>query len=270
MTSDRRALAAIRFRDVTTRALVREPLQVSAPDTRFVRNRSGAYVITSAPGFSAYEDAFEDIPVVPPIDLDITVRDPQRRYLTRQLRLRLPRDTDLAHVGQPDSLFTMPDVDLYPSPVASRYPGWAVVRVSARRPDGSALPFAFFRVRRASAAPDAEPLAVGLADERGEAMVAVSGLPTMNWEPPPDDDDGGGNGNGGGGGTGDGGATPPAPLLSPDTDVVLEAYFDRNAGTTPDPDQINLKRATLPQATRAFKLASGREVAVRVEIDAPL
>jgi hypothetical protein len=257
MTSDRRALAAIRFRDVTTRAIIREPLQVSAPDARFVRNRSGAYVITSAPGFAAYEETFEDIPAVEPVDVDITVQDPQRRYLARQVRLRLPRDPDPAHVDQPDSLFTIPDVDLYPSPVASRYPGWAVVRASARRPDGSALPFVLFRVRRASAAADAPPLAVGLSDERGEGMVAVSGLPVMSWEPPPDDDGGGGD-------------ATPAPLLSPDTDVVLEAYFDREAGSPPDPDQINLKRATLPHATRAFKLASGREVAVRVEIAAPL
>jgi hypothetical protein len=255
VTAGGRALGAVRFVDATTRVPVLDTLQVSAPGARFVRNHSGILAITGAPGLDGHVEALGDPPaqpVVTPFDLVIAVDDPTGRYLPRSTRMTLPRDPLPAHAAQPDSIFFVPQIALYPSPIARRAPGWAVVRASIRRagPGGAPLPWCYFRLRRATASPTAEPLARGMSDRRGEAFVAVSGIPVTNWE-----------------------ATGTGPVLSSEIDAVLEAYFDPShdpeAGTPPDPDAIDLERAALPSATTSLKLASGREVAVRLEITVP-
>jgi hypothetical protein len=253
VTAGGRALGAVRFVDVTTRVPVLETLLVSAEGARFVRNHSGIVTIAAAPGLAGHVEALGDpptSPVIPPFDLVIAVDDPTGRYLPRSTRMTLPRDPLPANAAHPDSIFFVPQVPLYPSPIARRAPGWAVVRASVRRagPGGQPLPWVYFRLRLATASPTAEPLARGMADGRGEAFVAVSGIAVTNWQ-----------------------ASGTGPVLSSEIDAVLEAYYDPDpeAGTPPDPDAIDLERAALPSATTSLKLASGREVAVRLEITVP-
>jgi hypothetical protein len=248
---DHRALAAVAFVDATTRVRVRETLRLTAPGASFVRNRSGAYAVTAMRGLEKHLDQLAkppDVPGIGSIRVDITVEDPTRRYLPRLARLQLPRDPDLDHVDQPGSLFQIPQIALYPAPVAPIYPGWAVVRVSVKRQGTSdGLPWTLLRLRKATVDASVEPpLGRGLADARGEALVAVSGIPVTNWD-----------------------AADDGPVLSSDVDAVLEAYFDPNAGSPPDPDLIYQKRNSLAKASVNVRLASGRDVAVRMEIVVP-
>jgi hypothetical protein len=248
---DHRALGAISFVDATTRVRVRDRLRLSAPGAVFVRNRSGAYAITAARGLAAHLDAFAappDAPGIATVAVEVSVEDPSRHYLPRIVRLRLPRNPDPAHADEPGSLFQIAEIPLYPAPVAPIYPGWAVVRVSVTRAgSGEGLPWALLRLHKSSVATTVEPpLARGLADARGEALVPVSGIPVTNWD-----------------------AADGGPVLSSDVEAVLEAYFDPTASTPPDPDLIYIKRNTLAKASVTVRLASGKEVAVRVEIPIP-
>jgi hypothetical protein len=205
---------------------------------------------------NAHTDAFTAIPGTPPlrsVSLTLTVSDPGRRYLSRTTTLLLPRDP-AADAGPENSLFRPVVVPLFPSPSAVIEPGWAVVRATVRRPgsgSGTGLGGAYLRVRRASQPTEADPpLARGMADERGEALVPVTGVPVTNF----DAEDGG-------------------PVLSPDIDAVLEAYFDASAGNTPDPDALEARRLLPPSNPNALlkasvnvRLASGKAIVVPVVI----
>ena len=255
---DVRVLGALRFVDATTGVGIKAPLRVTAPLARFVRNRTGAYAVTWASGLDAHVERFH-APPSPPLDsppfdslpFAVAVSDPARRYLDRSSSFRLPRDPDPAHAADDNSLFRAMVIPLYPSPIAPIDPGWAVVRASVRDSSGTALPGAYLRLRRASQ-PTATnpPLARGMADDRGEALIPVAGVPVTNWE-----------------------ADDTRPVLSTEIEAVLEAYYDANAGSPPDPDLIDSRRLLEPPDPNALsktsvnvRLASGRELAVSVVI----
>jgi hypothetical protein len=254
---DIRALGALRFVDATTRARVTAPLRVTAPGVRFVRNLSGAYTVAAAPGLQAHVETFPSPPASPAlgsVSLAVSVSDPGGRYLDRASRLQLPRTADPAQAADPASLFQPVLVPLYPSPSAPLEPGWAVVRISLRDSGGAGLAGAYLRLRRATQPTEQDPpLARGLADARGEAMVAVAGIPVTNFEAEEED----------------------GPVLSSAIDAVLEAYFDENAGAPPDPDVIESRRLLPPanplalaRASAAVQLTSGRQIALTVVIPA--
>ncbi len=251
---DIRALGAVRFFDVTTGVWIKRSLEVTAPGVRFARNGSGAYVMSAVRGLEDHVDAFGTPPSTPPlgtITVTASVDDPAKRYLPRVARLQVPRDPNPANATVAGSLFRPTLVPLYPSPMASLEPGWAVVRVSVKRTNGSGLPNAYLRVRRASQPTTADPpLARGLADGRGEGLIPVQGIAVTNWD-----------------------ADDRGPVISSEIDAVLEAYFDQNAGSPPDPDLIDSRRLlvppnpnALPQISVNLKLASGKERAVTVVI----
>jgi hypothetical protein len=244
-----RVLGALRLADATTGDWVTGPFRVTASGASFIRNRSGVYVIASAPGLESHVTEFSAAPTTPgvgSVPLTVTVEDPSGRYLARALEVALPRDPDPDHADDEASLFRPVRVPLYPSPAAPTYPGWAVVRVSVTRTGSeTGVPHAWLRLRRASQAPSDPPLAAGMSDTRGEALVAVSGIPVTNW----DVDDG--------------------PLLATDVDAVIEAYYDVNAGSPPNPDAIDARRETLPSASQDLKVASGRQSIVRLELTLP-
>ncbi|WP_437723495.1 hypothetical protein [Sorangium sp. So ce861] len=251
---DDRVLGALRFVDATTGVAIRAPLRVTAPLARFIRNRTGAYAVTWAAGLDAHVARFQAPPSSPPLDsipLSIAVSDPARRYLDRSSSIRLPRDADPARAAAGGSLFRPMAIPLYPSPIAPIDPGWAVVRASVRDQSGAALPGAYVRLRRASEPTSADPpLARGMADDRGEALIPVAGVPVTNWE-----------------------ADDTLPVLSTEIEAVLEVYHDANAGSPPDPDLIDSRRLIEPPDPHALsktsvnvRLASGRELAVSVVI----
>lgn len=247
---DRRVLAALRFVDATVRSQVTGALEIRGDGVRTIRNRSGLHVITEAPGFGAYTAAFRQLPEVAPAQVTLTVRDHTGSYLPRRLAVALPRDPDPAHVEQEGSLFRPIDVALYPSPTAAAGAGWAILRLSIKRAGSDeGLPFAYVRVVRSS---DDQRIAAGLADERGEALVAVPGVPVTSWSTSPTD----------------------SPVVSTVAVRVTAYYdraaFDRKAGVYPDPDRLEVTFSSLPHSTdQLFDLASGRERTRRIDVPVP-
>jgi hypothetical protein len=242
---ERRVLAAVRFLDAATLLPVRYPLAVTGDGLHFIRNGQGLYVLTAAPGLEEHTAAFLAPPPNPAVGglrVELGVSDPGGRYLPRRLALELPRDPDPAHADEEGSLFRPVDAFLYPAPAASVSPGWAVIRATVvRAGTGEPLPGALLRVVRK---PDGAVLARALgewrAPVRGEALVAVPGVPITTW--------------------GDG--KPDQPVLVNEVAVTLEAFFDPGfdpaGGRAPDPDQMELERLGLPSVHEEMKLASGR------------
>jgi hypothetical protein len=175
--------------------------------------------------------------------VEVTVRDPDGKYLARRTTLRLPLDPDSQHVNAPGSLFTPVDVALYPSPVASTAPGWAIVRASVAV-SGSLAPLsgALIRVLRGS---DGTRLALGLSDGRGEALVAIPGIPVTTW---------------------DAGA---GAVLASEIDATVQAVADPVAPAVPDPDDLEARQGSLPSSSSTVKLASGRVVVATLDVALP-
>ena len=173
------------------------------------------------------------------VELGATVTDRPGRYLGRGFTVRLPRDPDPDHAGQPDSLFEPAPVRMFPSPAARMGHGWAVIRASVffdGRPAGGSL-------LRATRRPGGELLASGLTDDRGEAVVAVPGIPAISSE----EEDG--------------------PVLVTEVEVDVTAYFDPDGSGVPDPDRLEADHEDLPSSSEAATLASGRTVGLSLSIE---
>ncbi len=184
-TLDQRVLGAIRWVDAVTLAPISLPLTVRGPGLHVRRNRTGLTILTHVAGLEAHTRTF-DLATLPPADavpvgdLDVTgeVEDPTETYLPRRFTLALPRDPSpalLAPNGQrpPASLFTPLDLALLPAPAARLPPGCAEVRVQILDANGRGLRHALARV---VATADGAVLGCGLADARGETLVAIPGL----------------------------------------------------------------------------------------------
>ncbi|MBW4484543.1 MAG: hypothetical protein KME14_18580 [Tildeniella torsiva UHER 1998/13D] len=263
---DRRILAALRCRDGVTQLPVRSSMQIAARGVSILRNRSGYYVIVSAPGFERYTQTFDlaELGVAPaPATLTLQITDPSGQYLPRRFTVPLPRP---AAVGDPapapgsPSVFQPIDIPLYPSPLARTSPGWAVLRTTVlNATTGRRLPWALIRTTLATAA---DTPFLGLSDWRGEALVAVRGIPITTWADPNDDD------------LDPDPATPPPvtttavtatleviadptrQTIAPDADLLT--MTDPNPNFFPDPEDLNARRATLPSGTQTLTLASGQ------------
>lgn len=258
---DRRVLGALRFVDGNTGAVLRDPLVVSLPGARVQRNRSGSWVITAAAGLADHDAAFDAPPPLPPVgsvSLVVTASDPGGRYLPRRAALALPRDAAPGNAALPASLFRPVDIALWPSPAAPTGTNWAVLRVSVlEQATGDALGGALLRITR-----DGATLARGLSDWRGEALVAVPGLPITTWS----------------------GAPGVGVVL--EITATLDAVFDPatgsrtpmaqvRTGTLPaardavDPDDLHARRATLPGASTPVTLAAARVAALSLSLAWP-
>jgi hypothetical protein len=243
---DRRVLGALRLIDAPTRRMIGAPLSLSAEGARLVRNRSGLYILFGAPGLRAHVGMFDVPPSTPALGslaLRLTISDSRGMYLPRQSQIRLPRDPAPNVAPGLDSLFRPIDVTLFPTPSAAVEPGWALVRATVTRvgvPQGIAG--ALLRVLRAS---DSALLARGQSDARGEALVAVPGVPITTW------------------GAGDG------AVLASAVDAILEVFVDPNAGPIADPDDLEARRATLRTASASIKLTAGKPVVVALEVAWP-
>lgn len=182
---DRRVLGAIRWIDAVTRSPIALPLVTLSPALRFTRNLSGLTVVTHANGLESYLRTFDldDLPESDEVanlslSREAEVHDPSGTYLPTRFTLTLPRDASPAllppdHHRPANSLFTPVDIALLPSPRARLVPGCAEVRVLIRDGEGEPIPNALARVVSEA---DDEVLGCGLADARGEALVAIPGL----------------------------------------------------------------------------------------------
>ena len=258
---DRRVLGALRFVDGNTGAVLREPLLVSLPGARVQRNRSGLWVVSAVPALAGHEAAFDAPPPLPAagsVSLVATVSDPGGRYLPRRAALALPRDAAPANAGLPGSLFRPIDIALWPSPAATTGANWALLRVSVvEQASGDALGGVLLRITR-----DGATLAQGLSDWRGEALVAVPGVPVTTW------------------------SDEPGAVVALEINAQLDAVFDPaagtrlpmaqvRAGTAPatlpavDPDDLHARRATLPGTSAPVVLAAARAAALTLSIAWP-
>ena len=225
---DRRVLAAVRLVDVVTGRPIARPLSVSAEGVRFLRGRSGLYVISAAGGLEAHTTAFEAPPAEPPpesLSFELRMEDPLEVYLERRATIRLPR-----RAGPPaddpqalPDLFRPIDIEMFPSPAAPVRPNWGGLRLTVRRGNAPeprpGLPGVLATLHRPGT-PE-QVLARGLSDERGEAVVLVPGLKiSQGIENPPDD-----GGAGGGGG----------PVTTPVTQAELDLLVRRDLAWPVDP-----------------------------------
>ena len=258
---DRRVLGALRCVDATTLMPIDDPLAVSAPGVRLLRNHSGLYVIQSWTRLPSHEDAFEAPPAAPPVgseSLVLDVRDPSGRYLSRRVAIALPRDPTPANLDLPGSLFRAVDVPMYPAPSAPTGANWVELRATVRETGtGDALGGALLRVVSAGTV-----LARGLTDWRGEAFVPVAGVPITTW------------------------STEPGAVVVTEIPASLECYFDAAMGARtpaadvragiapvsrplPDPQEIENRRAALPQSIVPVVLGAGRAVSAAISVTVP-
>ncbi|GHD03053.1 hypothetical protein GCM10007320_62800 [Pseudorhodoferax aquiterrae] len=253
-----RVLGAVRCIDAVTRAQIDTPLQLQLAGGTLRRNRSGLYVVVGADALAAHAAAFALPPAAPApgsVELALSVQDPLGRYLPRRAVLRLPRDPV---AGQPDDLFTPVELALYPAAAAPTGANWSLLRASLHaQPGGDALGGALLLVRA-----DGRVLARGLSDWRGEALVPVPGVPVTTWSDDPD------------------------AMVVSELAAELQWVFDPAAGLrTPlasvqagrapaalplvDPERLEARAATLPNATQAVALAAGRTLSLSLVLAVP-
>ena len=258
---DRRVLGALRVVDGNTGAVLREPLLLSLPGARVQRNRSGLWVLTDLPALAEHLGAFNappPLPAVGSISLTALLSDPSGRYLPRRATLALPRDATPANAGLPDSLFRPIDIALWPSPAAPTGANWAVLRISVvEAVSGDALGGVLLRITRVGAI-----LAQGLSDWRGEALVAVPGVPVTTW------------------------SDEPGAVVALEINATLDAVFDPAVGTrtamtqvraglapaalpTVDPDDLQARRGALPASSVPVTLAAARSAALHLLLALP-
>ena len=242
----RRVLAALRVVDGVTGQAILSPLSVSGDGTTWVRNRRGLYVLTAAPGFEAHQVAMGEPPADPAFGsrtLVIAMQDHSGTYLSRRQTIRLPRNPDPVQAEEAQSLFRPIECRLYLSPSAPISSAWAVIRASVvREGDLQVLGGALIRVLRTG---DGQVLARGLSDARGEALVAVPGIPVTTWE------------------------ASSGPVTGTEVDVQVEVVVDPAVGHVPDPDALEANRETLPSRQTVMKLASGRTVVRTLTVAIP-
>lgn len=244
---ERRILGAFCMVSAVTATSINGDFAVDAGALDVWRNRSGVYVVRDAPGMHAFTLQSEpDATSIPTQEeFELTVHDSSQRYLPRRFKLTLPRK--IAPASEKDSVMNAVEVALYPSAAAPVALTWALLRISVVRasdPARTALPWSLVQVKQKS---DGTLLKTGIADARGEALVAVVGLPARAA-----------SGNGG-------------ALLASDVDVDVTASFDPdNLGKprdfVPDPDELLAKQAGMKSVTQGLKIASGRTNTMTMEI----
>ncbi|WP_431051642.1 hypothetical protein [Roseateles sp. L2-2] len=265
--TDTRVLGALRCIDATTRVQVESRLDVRIDGATVSRNRSGLYVIVRAHApleLAAHESAFDTppaAPVVGDVTLTVTVTDPGGRYLPRRAALTLPRDPQPANAASPESLFRAVELPLYPSAVASTGMNWSVLRLSVHETGSlDALGGALLLARAGG-----NVLARALTDWRGEALLAVPGVPVTTWS---DDED----------------AVvvtelaariewcfDPAPGAGGTRTPAAQVRAGRGPAVQPlvDPDDLESRAAALPAATLDVALAAGRSQSFSLPLALP-
>jgi hypothetical protein len=218
-----RALGAIELADGVTNRALHRPVTCTAPGARLERNRADLYVITAAPGLTGHTRAFEAPPETPaPGAAPITVRieDPLGEFLPRLARIPLPRSSNPV-ADQPNLL--MPErVAMLPAPRRRTAANWSSVRLSLARSNGTPLHGALIELRTTDA--DARLLGRGLSDERGEAIVAIAGLPLVRAAEA---------------------GEPADDITTPTTPARIGLVVDPAQPWPVDPDRLSTERATL-------------------------
>lgn len=147
------------------------------PPVSLLPTPSGYWTAQGLPGLRAWEAGEGDDPALLARLFEVAVNDPRGRVLPSRFRVRLPQNR-LAHLACPGVAPGDPPIEHFPiplfaTPARSVPAGWACVRASMRElpvadPD-KAPPAAWALV---DVFQGATRLATGLADARGEALLA--------------------------------------------------------------------------------------------------
>lgn len=222
-TAISRSIAALEFTDSTTGQRLSETLLVRIKDADVFRTRNGYWMVSRAPGFDEYAGAFGPIPVVANVDLEGTVEDRARDYLTRDFQLSVPR----ANVFEPVK------IALAPSPKAYVDPNWGAVLFRVLQTPAN-LPVAGAYVRLVRIDTNTEFL--GMTNERGEALVRIPQLPPVAPQ------SAGGNTN----------------LFTREFAVTARAFAEPQFRPSRNPDAFDLARADLKRSDpHDFTITSG-------------
>jgi hypothetical protein len=240
-TTDRRVLGGFVFVDAITRETVLAPLAVTSRTLRVRANRSGVYAIFDAPGSSRLTTQFNPPAAGWPAgqSFEVTVRDPNLRYLARRANVQAPQGLT--------AVLTPQQVNLYAGPSAVLAPNWAVIRVSVTGSAGKGLPWAALHVIRS----DNSVAAAGVTDARGEAVLAVTGLGVQVS------------------------ADASGAVTETTIPVTVQAWFDPSVlvqppGWIPNPDDMlgNLSNASLKSGTQTGALGAGHILYAAITIAA--
>lgn len=237
---DRRLIAALQCVDAVVGEPILASLQFQGSGVRVIRNRLGFYLLTAALGFEDYIRQFDLAGLASPLatDVDLQINDPGGQYLPRRFRLTVPRSLS---AEAETSAFRPAVISLFPSPAFARpQPGWAVFRASIADAEGNPLPWALIRVSR-----QADPVidAIAQADDRGEALIAVAGIPMTLVSGDSDPED-----------------AEALPNLLPDvvTATATVIFDPAPIAAIPDPDDLLARRETLPSGSLPLSIAAGR------------
>ena len=247
---DIRVWAALRPIEAVTRRPLDIPLRVRGDGQVWKRNRIGLFVLHELhlpagrrEQFALYERTFEAAPAVaPPIEIAATIEDQRGVLLPRRVGIVLPR-ADTAAPGVLPPLFEPIDVALYPAAHAPLAAPWAVVRAHVSR---GGQPAAGCALTVHEPGDETRILGRGQSDERGEAIVAVAGVPAFIP-------------SGG-----------PEAFVRERTAALTVVFEIGAAGIGADPpDTDRLAVATGPgfaRATVAIVIASGRETSQAIDL----
>ena len=256
-----RVLGALSIVDATTGVRIVDGLSVQpAAGARLQRNGSGLHVVVHVDALAAQESSFAPptAPALGSVALALRIDDSFGRYLPRLASVALPRDPTPSDDPPASSLFVPVALALYPSPSARTGANWATLRVTAiETHTGDALGGALLTV-----SVGASVVARGLTDWRGEALVAVPGVPVTTW------------------------SNDPGEVVAHEVAASVELLFDPAAGTRVpaaqvvagkppaalpcvDPDAIAARRAALHPVTVAASLATGRSQPLSLTLALP-
>jgi hypothetical protein len=199
---DRRVLGAFQFVDAVTRLPVAVAAKVEvrraelvnaatgievslqAASVQIRQTKSAFHAILRAPFFDPYAASFID-PQNPPetlerrLRLNLAVTNAGAHYLPQQFQFDLPCALDRT---ASDSVFRPRAVNLFRAPGAPVLGGWSVLRVRVTQLNtGLPLSAVLVRVFRGPRGTNDLPIGQGMSewrgDLRGEALVAVAGIP---------------------------------------------------------------------------------------------
>jgi hypothetical protein len=239
---ERRVWAALRPVDAVSRRPLDVLLRVHGSGQRWLSNLSGLLVLheLSEPAarraeFDEYEATFPaPTAIAPPVVIRTTLEDPRGRYLARAVTIELPR----SDAGEAP-LFEPIDVPMYPAPAAPLAAPWSVVRVHAER---GGLPAGGCAISLHEVGDETQVLGRGQSDTRGEAIVAVPGVPLFI-------------------------PSGGADAFVREREVEATAVFEPAAGGPPDTDALALASgAGFVRATVTVVIASGRTTPLTINL----
>jgi hypothetical protein len=252
---DHRVLGGFQCVDAITNQSIVGPLRVSSTELSIRPNRSGVYAVWDGPNLRKYTSFIPPAPWPAPSPFEIAIEDPSLFYLPRRGNIQVPQPLPgtpaLAAppytVSSSQSIVYGPQlVTLYRGPAACVEPNWAVVRASVV---SSATPSVRLRWAVLQVSVSGSVLATGVADQNGEALLAVPGLGLQVS------------------------SSPGGPVTEITTAATVQAWFDptilsQPPGWVPNPDNIlqNLSSSSWKTASAAIQFGPGQEVLVPLTV----